>query len=71
MYESLDTKKLSLHQFSLLEALGIHKRIGGLPEEIVFIGIEPEKIDWGLEVTDLVKEKIPEIVRLVTEEIPN
>ena len=71
LYQTLDSKKLSLHQFSLLEALNIHKRMGSLPEEIVFIGIEPGSIDWGLEVTEVIKEKIPEIIRLVTKEIPN
>ena len=69
--QELKDQKLSLHQFSLLEALLIHKKVGDLPEEIVFIGIEPQDIEWGLEVTEGIKEKIPQIIRLITEELPN
>ena len=69
--ERLESQKLSLHQFSLLEALLIHKKAGSLPKEIVFIGVEPQDIEWGLEVTQGIKEKIPEVIRLITEELPN
>jgi hydrogenase maturation protease len=71
LHQSLKEKKLSLHQFSLVEALGIHKKLGSLPKEIVFIGIEPAQIEWSLEVSSCLKEKIPQIIELVTKEIPN
>ncbi|MBN2119792.1 MAG: HyaD/HybD family hydrogenase maturation endopeptidase [Candidatus Omnitrophica bacterium] len=71
LHAHLDSRKLSLHQFSLLEALSITEKTGNLPKEVIFIGVEPEKIDWGLEVSKSVKEKIPEIIKLVTQELPN
>ena len=71
LYSGLNSKKLSLHQFSLLEALTIVKKIGNLPREIILIGIEPDQIDWGLEVSEIVKKKISEIIKLITQELPH
>jgi len=59
---------LSLHEFSLFDSLSILKKEGSLPNSITIIGIEPERIDWGLEPTDTLKEKIPEVIKLVLEE---
>lgn len=65
----LETVNLSLHQISLLEALAIAKKLNTLPKEIVLIGVEPSQIDWGLEVTDTIKERIPKIIKLVSKEM--
>jgi len=37
----------------------------------VVIGVEPGEIDCGLELTDEVKQKIPEIIDAVLKEIEN
>lgn len=62
---------ISLHEFSLLFSLSILKKIGEIPNSVVIIGIEPEGIDWGLEITDTLKKKIPDIIRIVKEECMN
>lgn len=61
--------KVSLHQMGLVDALAVVEKMNCAPKEIVIIGIEPEKIDWGLELTDQVKQKVPEIVNSVLKEI--
>ena len=59
----------SLHQLGIIEAI----RLAGLqdkaPDQTVIIGVEPEVIDWGLSLTDTVKEKIPRIIDMVMDEI--
>jgi hydrogenase maturation protease len=61
--------KISLHQVDLLEALAIAEKLNCSPQEIVIIGVEPAELNCGLELTEQVKQKIPEIVNAVFEEI--
>lgn len=58
----------SLHDLGLLDSLRMMELVGKQPRETVIIAVEPAEIDWGLELTPLLKEKLPEIVRLVIEE---
>ncbi|HAW59874.1 MAG TPA: Ni,Fe-hydrogenase maturation factor [Actinobacteria bacterium] len=60
--------KTSLHQIDLFEALKIAKLMDQYPESIV-IGVQPGKIDWGLELSPELREKIPAIIDVVLEEI--
>ena len=59
----------SLHQISLLENLWLMERFGDGPKDIVIIGVEPEDISLGLELSDKLQQQIPRIVRIVMEEI--
>ncbi|MHC4474281.1 MAG: hydrogenase maturation protease [Planctomycetota bacterium] len=60
---------ISLHQIGLIEALAMAEKTHCAPEEIVIIGIEPEQIDCGLELTEPVARRVPEIINTVLEEI--
>ena len=60
---------LSLHQVGVLEALNQIKLLGKEPE-VTFIGIEPEDISpWGMDLSPVIAEKIPEIITLVMKEL--
>ena len=59
----------SLHQISLLENLWLMERFGAGPKNVVIIGVEPEDISWGLELSEKLAQRIPQIVRVVLEEI--
>lgn len=61
--------KISLHQVGLADALVAAQKTGCAPDEIVIIGIEPKEIDSGLELSRQVKQKIPEIINTILEEI--
>jgi len=61
--------KISLHQLGLLEALVTAEKINCLPSEIVIIGVEPGQVDCGLELTQPVKRRVPEVIGKVLEEI--
>jgi hydrogenase maturation protease len=60
--------KISPHQFGLIDALAAAEKIGCLPREIVIIGVEPKEMDYGLELTESVRQKVPAIVDMVLEE---
>ena len=67
---TLDDKILtSLHQISLLENLRLMEQFGQKPGDVVIIGIEPEDISWGLELSAKLRERIPQIIKVALEEI--
>lgn len=41
--------------------------LGNIPEETVIIGVEPKEIDWSMELTTDIKQKVPDIVDTVLE----
>ncbi|MFZ0033858.1 MAG: HyaD/HybD family hydrogenase maturation endopeptidase [Sedimentisphaerales bacterium] len=61
--------KISPHQFGLIDALAAAEKMNRTPKEIVIIGIEPKEINYGLELTEQVSQRIPEVVNMVLEEI--
>lgn len=63
--------KISSHQLGLIEALAAVEKMNCAPKEIVIIGVEPKQVDYGLELTEEVKQKVPAIINTVLEEIKN
>jgi hydrogenase maturation protease len=64
-----DIRVNSLHQVSLFKSLRILDHLGLKPKEVVIFGVEPKEIDWGLEPSVELTQKIPEVVKLVLEEV--
>ncbi|MBT3364028.1 MAG: HyaD/HybD family hydrogenase maturation endopeptidase [Chloroflexi bacterium] len=60
---------VSLHQLSLFESLDMMDCMGDKPEETVIIGVEPKEIRAGLELSPELEQKVPQIVKLVLDEI--
>ena len=58
---------VSLHDIGLLETLAMAKK-KGLEIDTVIIGVEPKVFDWGMELTEEVKSKIPTIIEAVLKE---
>lgn len=69
IFSEAEQPKISLHQIGLLDALAAAEKLNCAPKEIVIIGVEPKKINWGLELTDEVKQRVPEIINTVLKEI--
>ena len=59
----------SAHQLGVVENLALMDIAGAKPGEIVIIGVEPEKIDWGMELSPKLKERMPKIVEIILKEI--
>ena len=52
---------LSLHDVDLLDSLDMAQMRGHRPA-LKIVGIEPEKIDWGTEMTPTLQAKFPDFV---------
>lgn len=55
--------KMSQHQITFQEVLGLANIRGKLPEHLHLIGIQPEDLSVGLELSLSVSEKLPEVVK--------
>ena len=54
--------KLSQHQITFQEVLGLANIRGYLPQNLHLVGIQPEDISVGLELSDCVRTALPEVV---------
>ena len=61
---------LSLHDMGLVDNLMLMKLWHSIGETVI-IGVEPKEIEWGLELSPELQEKIPQIVELILAEINN
>ncbi len=59
----------SAHEMGVVENLRLIKLSGNEPKETVIIGIEPYKIEYGTDLSPELREKLPEIVKVVMKEI--
>jgi hydrogenase maturation protease len=60
--------KTSVHQIGILEVLHLSGLFGKTPETIV-IGVEPESLQMGMELSPSVSAKIPVIIKLISKEL--
>jgi hydrogenase maturation protease len=63
------TSPISLHEIGVLDSLKFMALFDRVPKSTVIIGIEPKTIDFGLDLSPEVEEKLPELVNLVLKEI--
>jgi len=60
---------LSLHELDVPKAIALERLVSKLPEEIIFIGMEPESLDSGMELSETVNKKMGEFVKLIEREL--
>jgi len=65
------TSIISLHQLGLEESLKMMELLGKSPKSTIMIGVEPDEIAWGLQVSPRLEKKIPQIIHLLEQEIAN
>jgi len=63
MDEFLGNSKRSAHEVGLLDLMDIARITNHLPENRALIGIQPKKMDWGLQPTDVVQQALPVAVK--------
>lgn len=61
--------KLSLHDLDFTDAIKSAKHAFKLPPDIVIIGVEPEVVEFGLELSLRVQKAIPRIIEAVLKEV--
>jgi len=60
---------LSVHEIGLLDTLRMAKQLGCSPKEVLVLGVVPEDVGPGLELTPAVAKQVPKIVERVLEEL--
>lgn len=61
--------KLSPHQIGIQEMLYISEMRGGCPPRISLLGVIPESLDAGNELSATVGERLPQVARLLVDEL--
>lgn len=59
----------SLHQIGLLEAVRMAQLVGRAPEGAVIIGVQPAIVDWGMSLSEPVRNRLPRIISEAHKEI--
>lgn len=59
----------SMHHLDFATALKLGREVYKLPEKVIVIGVEPRRIDVGLELSDEVKAAIPEVLKIIFKEV--
>ena len=61
---------LSLHDMGLVDNLILSKLRHSIGETVI-IGVEPREIEWGLELSPELRDKIPQIIDAILAELSN
>lgn len=67
--ECKQAMRLSMHDLNFIDIIIGTKEAYKLPHEIVFIGVEPEVIDWSTELSPRVRVALPMLIELVLKEL--
>jgi len=59
----------SAHQMGVVENLNLMSFTGNKPKDVVIIGVEPAEIDWGMELSPLLRQRLPKVIEVVMKEI--
>jgi len=62
-------RKLSPHQIALPDVLASLELLDTMPKEIVVLGVEPISLELGMEMTETIAEKVPELVEMAAAEL--
>jgi hydrogenase maturation protease len=62
--------RMSLHEGDLLQGIHISETLGECPGEIVIIGIQPESVEPGEELSPALSERLEEYAQAVMAELP-
>jgi len=62
---------ISAHELGVEQGLALLKLMGNEPGEIIIIGIEPQEIDFGTELSAQLQNRFPHILNTVLKEIRN
>lgn len=61
--------RMSAHQIGFQEVLALASLRGKLPAEMLLIGVQPESLDWGTQLTPTVAASIPKLIEMVQRQL--
>ena len=56
---------LSMHGFGLAEAFALAEQLGTMPEQMLIIGVEPERIEINCGLSPAVAEAVPQVIKII------
>jgi hydrogenase maturation protease len=59
---------LSLHQLGLIDSLTMARELGTPARDVIIYGIQPQRVYWGLELTEPVARVVPKVIEMVLRE---
>lgn len=66
--KSYKKESLSIHDVQILDVVKMANMMDKFPSVVIF-GIEPKEIEFDLELSDVMKSKIPEVIKLIKKEL--
>ena len=60
---------LSLHEADILQVIELSRKLGECPEEVIFFGIEPAKVEEGMNLSHQLTKKINDYIDTIKEEL--
>jgi len=60
---------VSLHDFGVIESINLEKLVRKMPEDIVFYGVEPEKIELSMELSKELEPMVIKVAEKILEEV--
>lgn len=66
-----DHANLSLHELGIAETIIMTKQLGCAPKEVTVFGIQPQKIECGLELSQNLQHVVQQVVEFILAELNN
>ena len=60
---------MSAHQISLPDTLAMAKFAGCSPRDVIIYGVEPKRLDWGMELSPEVAAVVPKVMELIVSDL--
>jgi hydrogenase maturation protease len=64
-----DLPYISMHEIGIAETIIMTEQLGCAPKEVIVFGIQPQKIECGLELSKALKHVVQEVVELILNEL--
>lgn len=64
-----DQPCISMHEVGIAETVMMTEQLGCAPKEVIVFGIQPQKIECGLELSTALKPVVQEVVKLILNEL--
>lgn len=61
--------RMSAHQIGFQEVLALARLRGKLPAQMVLLGVQPQSLDWGTELTSTAAGALPRLRTMIYEQI--
>jgi hydrogenase maturation protease len=65
----IQSDHLSMHGFGLAETFAMARQLGRLPEELIIVGVQPQRIEINQGLSDAVAAAVPRIISIIQAEV--